>query len=569
MNQIFSEGVKRTIGEDARRLNLYAGELISNLIKDSFGPGGKEKMFIDILGEITLTKNGATFLRKIDVQHPAAKILIEASNAVDNEVGDGTTSVVLLAGGLLQRAAELLVMGISPNVISNGYRKGLEISLQVLDKIAEEPNNINIIDLMKNLAKTCLGTKITSYLITDQSNSLGDLIVEAIYTLTNNCFDKDFDIDDIKIEEKLGNMSDIQLIKGIIIDKTFDNQLIRKKIENAKILLIDDDLELKRTKMNAEIISNTYDQIQDFIKAESEIVRKKIDSIINSGTNIVISRKGISLSASTYLAKENIISIKRVKENDLLWLEKATGAKIVIDIGQKDLKESLGFAGKIYEKVVGDDRMTFVDECKQLQAVTILLRGSSKMVLDECHRTCLDAIYVIKDFIKKNRIVGGGGACEAIIASKLRDMSYTINNREQIVLQKFAEVLEEIPLIIGKNLGMNVIDVQTKLRSKLKDVDVDKNRKIEWYGINANKRTIDKIFPEIIEPILVKEQVLKTAVEVAILLISVDDVLMAKQSMNTHTHDDGTVHSHEGGEKNHDHYFDKLGKKQRPAHHFY
>ncbi|HSF51470.1 MAG TPA: thermosome subunit alpha [Nitrososphaeraceae archaeon] len=566
MYQLFNEGVKRTNGKDARRLNLFAGELISNLIKDSFGPGGKEKMFIDILGEITLTKNGATFLRKIDVQHPAAKILIEASNAVDNEVGDGTTSVVLLAGGLLQRAAELLGMGISPNIISNGYRKGLEISLQVLDKIAEEPNNINIIDLMKNLAKTCLGTKITSYSITDQSNSLGDLIVEAIYTLTN-CFDKDFDIDDIKIEEKPGNMSDIQLIKGIIIDKTFDNHLIPKKIENAKILLIDDDLEPKRTKMNAEIIINSYTQMQDFIIAESEIVRKKIDNIIKSGTNVVISRKGINLSASTYLAKENIISIKRVKENDLLWLEKATGAKIVIDIGKNDLKEFLGFAGKIYEKMVGDDRITFVDECKHLKSVTILLRGSSKMIRDECHRTCLDAIYVIKDFIKKNRIVGGGGACEAIIASKLRDTRYTINNKEQIVLQKFAEVLEEIPLIIAKNLGMNVINVQTKLRSKLKDVD--KNRKIEWYGINANKRTVDKIFPEIIEPSLVKEQVLKTAVEVAILLISVDDVLMAKQSLNTHTHNDGTVHSHEGGEKNHDHYFDKLGKKQRPTHHFY
>jgi chaperonin GroEL (HSP60 family) len=569
MYQIFSEGVKRTVGEDARRLNLFAGELISNLIKASFGPGGKEKMFIDILGEITLTKNGATFLRKIDVQHPAAKVLIEASNAVDNEVGDGTTSVVLLAGGLLQRAAELLKMGISPNIISNGYRKGLEISLQVLDKISEEPNNINTSDLMKNLAKTCLGTKITSYSVTDQSKSLGDLIVEAISTLTNNCFNKDFDMDDIKIEEKLGNMSDIQLIKGIVIDKTFDNHFIRNKIENAKILLIDDDLEPKRTKTNAEIISNSYNQIQDFIIAESEIVRKKIDNIIRSGTNIVISRKGISLSACTALAKENIISIKRVKENDLLWLEKATGAKIVVDIDEKNLKESLGFAGKVYEKVVGDDRMTFVDGCKHLQSVTILLRGSSKMVLDECHRTCLDAIYVIKDFIKKNRIVGGGGSSEAIIASKLRDISYTINNREQIVLQKFAEVLEEIPLIIGKNLGMNVIDIQTKLRSKLNGVDVDKKRKIEWYGINANKRTVDKVFPEIIEPSLVKEQVLKTAVEVATLLISVDDVLMAKQSMNTHTHDDGTVHSHEGGEKKHDHYFDKLGKKQRPAHHYY
>lgn len=566
MYHLFSEGVKRTNGEDARRLNLFACKLISNLIKNSFGPGGKEKMFIDIIGEITLTKKGATFLRKIDVEHPAAKILIEASNAVDNEVADGTTSVVLIAGGLMERADQLLQRGISPVVISNGYIKGLEISLQVLDEISEESTDFNVIELMRNLANTCLGTKITSYSLNDQSNSLADLVIEAVYTLTNR-FSKDFDDYDIKIEEKSGNMSDTQLIKGVVIDKTFDNHSINKKIENAKILLIDDDLEPKRTKINAEIIGNSYNHMQGFLIAESEIVKEKIKNIIKSGANIVVSRKGISIGASYYLAKENILSIKRVKENDLLWLEKATGAKIVNDIDKKDLSSFLGFAGKIYDKIVGDDRMIFFDECKDPQSVTILLRGNSKMVRDECHKSCLQAIGIIKDFIKKKRIVGGGGSCEAIVASKIRQISYTVNNKEQIVLQKFAEALEDIPIIIAKNSGMDIIDVQAELRSKLKDIH--KNKKINWYGINADKRSVEKTFPNIIEPILVKEQVLKTAVEVTILLLSVDDVLMAKQSMNTHTHDDGTVHSHEGGGKKHDHYFDKLGKKQRPIHHYY
>lgn len=566
MYHLFSEGVKRTNGEDARRLNLFACKLISNLIKNSFGPGGKEKMFIDIMGEITLTKKGATFLRKIDVEHPAAKILIEASNAVDNEVADGTTSVVLIAGGLMERADQLLERGISPVVISNGYIKGLEISLQVLDEISEESTDFNVIELMRNLANTCLGTKITSYSLNDQSNSLADLVIEAVYTLTNR-FSKDFDDYDIKIEEKSGNMSDTQLIKGVVIDKTFDNHSINKKIENAKILLIDDDLEPKRTKINAEIISNSYNHMQGFLIAESEIVKEKIKNIIKSGANIVVSRKGISIGASYYLAKENILSIKRVKENDLLWLEKASGAKIVNDIDKKDLSSFLGFAGEIYDKIVGDDRMIFFDECKDPQSVTILLRGNSKMVRDECHKSCLQAIGIIKDFIKKKRIVGGGGSCEAIVASKIRQISYTVNNKEQIVLQKFAEALEDIPIIIAKNSGMDIIDVQAELRSKLKDIH--KNKKINWYGINADKRSVEKTFPNIIEPILVKEQVLKTAVEVTILLLSVDDVLMAKQSMNTHTHDDGTVHSHEGGGKKHDHYFDKLGKKQRPIHHYY
>lgn len=566
MYHLFSEGVKRTNGEDARRLNLFACKLISNLIKNSFGPGGKEKMFIDIIGEITLTKKGATFLRKIDVEHPAAKILIEASNAVDNEVADGTTSVVLIAGGLMERADQLLQRGISPVVISNGYIKGLEISLQVLDEISEESTDFNVIELMRNLANTCLGTKITSYSLNDQSNSLADLVIEAIYTLTNR-FSKDFDDYDIKIEEKSGNMSDTQLIKGVVIDKTFDNHSINKKIENAKILLIDDDLEPKRTKINAEIIGNSYNHMQGFLIAESEIVKEKIKNIIKSGANIVVSRKGISIGASYYLAKENILSIKRVKENDLLWLEKASGAKIVNDIDKKDLSSFLGFAGEIYDKIVGEDRMIFFDECKDPQSVTILLRGNSKMVRDECHKSCLQAIGIIKDFIKKKRIVGGGGSCEAIVASKIRQISYTVNNKEQIVLQKFAEALEDIPIIIAKNSGMDIIDVQAELRSKLKDIH--KNKKINWYGINADKRSVEKTFPNIIEPILVKEQVLKTAVEVTILLLSVDDVLMAKQSMNTHTHDDGTVHSHEGGGKKHDHYFDKLGKKQRPIHHYY
>ena len=564
--QLFNNGVRRIKGEDARRLNLLASKLLANLVKNCFGPGGKEKMFIDILGEITLTKNGCTFLRKIDVEHPAAKVLIDASNSIDNEVGDGTTTVVLLAGGLLEKAEELLDMNFSPNTIVDGYQRGLELTLKLLNEIAKEANS-NDITMVKKIVDTCLITKTNPYFFDDINNNLTDLIVDAICKIRDSSMNE-LNVDDIKIEEKLGNITDTKLINGIVIDKTIDSSAMPRNIENAKILLIDDDLEPTRTKTDAQIIGNSYKEIQNFVKAESDIVSNKVQKIIESGANVVISRKGINLRACEYFAKARIISIKRVKENDLFWLEKSTGAKIINDVNSLKLENFLGFAGKVYEKLVGDDKMVFLDECKDPKAVTLLIRANSKIILDDLHRTVLSVITVINNFVKNPRIVGGGGACEAIIASKLRSIAYTINNKEQIVVQKFADVLEEIPLIIAYNLGMNVIDVQTTLRSKINNNNKKYNN-IKWYGINGRRRNVEEIFDKIIEPCFVKEQVITTAVEVSSLLLCVDDVLMAKPTMNTHTHDDGTVHSHDGGDRKHDHYFDQLGKKQRPTHHYY
>jgi archaeal chaperonin len=564
--QLFNNGVRRIKGEDARKLNFLASKLIADLVKNCFGPGGKAKMFIDIFGEITLTKIGCTFLRKIDVEHPAAKVLIDASNSIDNEVGDGTTTVVLLAGGLLEKAGELLEMNFSPNIISDGYHRGLEITLKLLNEISKEANS-NDITMLKKIVDTCLITKTNPYFFDDLNNNFTDLIVDAICKI-RDISRNEINIDDIKIEEKLGNITDTKLIDGIVIDKTIDSSAMPRNIENAKILLIDDDLEPTRTKTDAQIIGTSYKEIQNFVKAESDIISKKVQKIIESGANVVISRKGINLRACEYFAQARIISIKRVKENDLFWLEKSTGAKIINDVNRLKLEDFLGFAGKVYEKLVGDDKMVFLDECKDPKSVTILIRANSKVILDELHRTILSAITVVNNFVQNPRIVGGGGACEALIACKLRNTAYTINNKEQIVIQKFADVLEEIPLIIANNLGMNVIDVQTKLRSNINNNNKKYNN-IKWYGINWRRRNVEEIFDKIIEPCFVKEQVITTAVEVTSMLLCVDDVLMAKPTMNTHTHDDGTVHSHDGGNKKHDHYFDKLGKKQRPTHHYY
>ena len=561
--RLFGEDVRSSEGEETRRYNLLAARLIADLIKSSLGPRGFEKMYIDLLGEVTLTKDGATMLRKIDVEHPAAKVLIDASNAVDNEVGDGTISVVVLAGSLIEKASELLDMGILPSIIEEGYLKGLEISLKTLKAISKSEKNSDK-EIMENLARTCLRSKAISFFTNDE-NMVAKLVVDAFYTITDFT-NNHVEIDDIKIEEKLGNTSDIQLIKGVVIDKTIDNSGMPRMIDNAKILLINEELDDKRTKTDAEIRITSPDQIQLYFDKESSTIKSKVQSIINSGANVVISQKGISLLAQHYMARANIISIRRVKENDLFWLEKATGASITNDLDNISDKY-LGYAGKVYEKFIGDDKMVFVEGCKNPKSVTLLLRANSKRLLDEYHRSVLDAIFVLKDFFIRPSIVAGGGSTEVIIASRIRKMANSISGREQIAVQKFAEALEEIPLTIARNAGMNAVDTITQLRSK--HSMSTNGSKLYWYGIDAIERKIKEMFSQnVIEPSLVKEQIIKTAVEVTNQLIHVDHVLMAKPTMYTHTHADGTTHSHADGNKKHDH-FDKLGKMQRPSHHYY
>lgn len=564
--QILSEGAKRTQGEQARRYNFLAARLIADLIKSSFGPRGLEKIFIDILGEVTLTKDGATLLRKIDVEHPAAKVIIEASNTVDNEVGDGTTSVVILAGALIEKAEELLDLKIGPSIIADGYLEGLDASLRTLDKISVTTKNSER-HVMEALVNTCLESKAISYIL-DKRDPITRSLVDAICLIADFSNHK-IEVDNIKIEEKIGNTSDIQLIKGVILDKTIDNPAMSRSISDAKILLINEDLERKRTKAEAEIQINSPDQIKSYFDKESSAIRLKVQNIIKSGANVVISQRGISNLAQYYLANAGIISVRRVKENDVLWIEKATGARTINDL-DNITRHDIGCAGIVSEKIVGEDKMIFIEECKNPKSVTLLLRANSKRLLDEYHRSVLDAISVLSDFIEKPTVVAGGGSVEAIIASTVRSNADLDGSRKQIVLRKFADALEEIPLTIARNAGMNEIDTLIKLRTKQPNRLPNKNKRFDWYGVNPSERKIEEMLSKnIIESSLVKEQVMKTAVEVTNLLVRVDDVLMAKPTMQTHTHDDGTIHSHAGGDKKHDHYFDRLGKKQRPMHHYY
>ena len=605
--QLFGEGARRTNGSDARRYNLLAARLIAEIVSNCLGPRGLDKMFTDVLGELTITKDGATILRKIDVDHPAAKILIEASNAVDNEVGDGTTSVVILAGALTEKAEKLLDMGISPATIVEGYANSLKIALEALQDFSQSCDNTDR-NIMLKLAVTCLQSKILSY----SGDYIAKLIVDAVDAIADFSSNT-IEPDDIKIEEKPGNILDTQFVKGIVIDKTIDSTEMPKMINNAKIMLIDDELEGKRTKVEAEIQVNSPDQIWSFKDRENLMIRSKIQHIIDSGANVIISRKGINTLAQHMLTQAGIISVRRVKENDLLWLAKATGASISEKLSHRgdnqghghshrhndhdddnsdhrhndnhehenahdphdkdlhyhhgDIDIKLGYAERVYEKFLGDDRMVFIEGCKNPKSVTLLLRANSKEVLAECHRSVLDAINVLKDFIIKPSIVSGGGCTEMAIAKRVKEKASQIAVREQIVIKKFAEALEEIPLTIARNAGMNVIDTLAELR--LKNYQSNGNAS-SIYGVDAIERRIKVMFPYVIEPSVVKEQIIKTAVEVTNMLIRVDDVLIAKPTIYTHTHADGTKHSHADGEKKHEHdYFDRLGKLQRPAHHYY
>ena len=545
--------------------NLLAASMLSDAIKTSFGPCGLEKMYIDIMGESTITKDGATFLRKIDVEHPSAKVVIDGANTVDNNVGDGTKSSVILVGSLAKNAIELIKLGISPAVIVTGYQRAAKLSLEILNEISETRNLEK--GIFFDLVRTALSSKSMSSLV-DDSENLSKIIVDAVCSVCNLKTNY-IEVDDIKIEEKLGSASDTKLVKGVIIDKTIDSHLMPRQISNAKIILINEELDAVRTKTESEIVITSPEQMSLFLEAEKIDVLRKIKKIAESGANVVFSRKGISAIAQTYFTRNGIISLRRVKENDLSWLEKATGAKICQTI-EKISPNEIGTANHVYEKEIGDDKMVFVEGCKKPKSVTILIRAHSKKYLDEFHRTILDGIYVLRDFIQNPKIVGGGGAFEAIAANKIRKVMTSVDGKEQLAMEKFADSLEQIPLTLATNAGMDYLSTLSALRSKISSSN---NGRCEWYGIDTNQRKITETFSKkIFEPKILKEQVIKTTNDVISILLGIDDIFMKTPEMFTHTHANGNTHTHKGGSLKHEHHnekLDRLGKEQRGSHHYY
>lgn len=557
---LLNDDISRVGTNEAQMYNLLSGTLVADLVKTCLGPRGMSKMYIDILGEDTLTKHGGAFLRKVDVDHPAAKSVIEAVNTVDTHVGDGTSSAAILIGSLLGNAKELLNLGIPTATIVRGYEMGLDLALDSLDEIKIKQNNDNL-EKMRELLTTCITGKTIFDLQEDQMKIV-DMIIEAVLDvadLKNN----HFAIDDIKIEEKIGNVTEIQLIKGTLIDKTIDSSAMPKCINDAKILLINEPLETMKTRYESEIEITSPKQMSQFLVQENNDLDHLVQNIVNSGANVVISRKGVNDFVQESLAKKGIISMRRVKYNDLWWLEKAVNAKTCESI-EKISPHELGFARKIYEKTVGGDPMVFV-EGKSPKSVTILLRANSKQYLDELHRNILNAFHVLQNFIESPFVVCGAGSVEGLLSQKIKKQSGTIDGKEQIVVEKFADSILEIPLTLARNVGMDVLDTKTCLQAKF----ANSNGKIKWYGINSETRNIsDMSLSKIIETVAVKQQIFKTAVEATNLIVNVNDVFMKNIIDNTHCHVDGVVHAHHDPGKNHNH-FEQEGLEQRQMHQYY
>jgi len=557
---LLNDDISRVGTNEAQMYNLLSGTLVADLVKTCLGPRGMSKMYIDILGEDTLTKHGGAFLRKVDVDHPAAKSVIEAVNTVDTHVGDGTSSAAILIGSLLGNAKELLNLGIPTATIVRGYEIGLDLVLDSLDEIKIKQNNDNL-EKMRELLITCITGK-TIFDLQEDQGKIVDMIIEAtldVADLKNNYFS----IDDIKIEEKIGNVTEIQLIKGTLIDKTIDSSAMPKCINDAKILLINEPLETMKTRYESEIEITSPKQMSQFLVQENNDLDHLVQNIVNSGANVVISRKGVNDFVQESLAKKGIISMRRVKYNDLWWLEKAVNAKTCESI-EKISPHELGFARKIYEKTVGGDPMVFV-EGKSPKSVTILLRANSKQYLDELHRNILNAFHVLQNFIESPFVVCGAGSVEGLLSQKIKKQSGTIDGKEQIVVEKFADSILEIPLTLARNVGMDVLDTKTCLQAKF----ANSNGKIKWYGINSETRNIsDMSLSKIIETVAVKQQIFKTAVEATNLIVNVNDVFMKNIIDNTHCHVDGVVHAHHDPGKNHNH-FEQEGLEQRQMHQYY
>lgn len=517
---ILKEGASQTKGRDAQKNNIAAAKLIAEVVRSSLGPRGMDKMLVDGLGDVTITNDGATILKEIDVQHPAAKMMVEISKATDNEVGDGTSSVVVLAGALIEKAEELINKDVHPTIIVDGYRKSALKSIEIFNQLAQKIDGSNKAELIR-IARTSMQTKLVS----KESDELSQVVVNAALQVSEPR-ESGFsvDIDDVKVEKKAGgSLRDTKLIKGIVLDKEVVHGGMPKRVEKAKIALVNSALEIEKTEFDAKINISSPDQMKMFLEEENRMLKSMVDKIISSGANVAICQKGIDDVAQHYLAKSNVLSVRRVKESDMTKLARATGARIVNnleDLGTKDL----GSADLVEERKVETDKWVFIEGCKHPKAVTILIRGGSQRVVDEADRSLHDALMVTKDVIERPFIVAGGGSPESYVAGKLREWSSTLSGREQLAADKFAESLEVIPLALAENAGMDPIDTLTELRSK-------QAKGSKWSGIDARSaKIVDMSKLDIVEPLSVKEQIIKSATEVASMILRIDDVIASSKS---------------------------------------
>ncbi|MEO9307122.1 MAG: thermosome subunit beta [Nitrososphaera sp.] len=517
---LLKEGSTQTKGNDAQRNNIQAAKLVAELVRTSLGPRGMDKMLVDTLGDVTITNDGATILKEIDVQHPAAKMMVEISKATDNEVGDGTTSTVVLAGSLLEKAEELVTKNVHPTVVVDGFKKASEKAIEVLRQVA---TSIDPTD--KKYLKKIATTTLASKLVSTNSSELADVVVDSVLAVAEKVGDKyRVDIDNIKVEKKSGGtIKDTKLIHGIILDKEIVHGGMPKRIESAKIALLNAPLEIEKTEFDAKININSPEQMQLFIDEENKMLKKMSDKIIQAGANVVLCQKGVDDMAQHYLQKAGILTVRRIKESDMTKIAKATGARIVSNISELTSND-LGTAQLVEERLVETDRWVFVEGCKNPKAVSILVRGGSQRIADEAERSVHDALMAVKDAVVYPKVVVGGGAPEAHVAHKIREWANTLEGRAQLAAQKFADGIETIPLVLAENTGMDPLDTQVDLRSKSASGKAT-------YGIDVNAAKIgDLSAKDIYEPLAVKEQVINAATEAACMILRIDDVIAASKS---------------------------------------
>jgi thermosome len=512
---VLKEGSNRSRGKEAQHANITAAKVVAESVRSSLGPKGMDKMLVDNFGDVTITSDGRTILDEMDIQHPAGKMLVEVSKTQDSEAGDGTTSAVVVAGELLNRAEELIEKNVHPTIIIDGYRKAAQKALEVLDKIAIKVDPKNA-EFLKKIAMTSMAGK----LVADSREFLADLAVKAMLEVAERDGEVwKVDVEDVKVEKKTGeSLGETRLINGIVLDKEIVHSGMPKRVENAKIALIDASLEIEKTEFDAKINIESPDQIEAFLNQEEAMLKDMAEKVAKSGANVVICQKGIDDMAQHFLAKKGVIAIRRAKKSDVEKLAKATGGKIVTKI-DSITSGDLGYAALVEERKIGDDKMTFIEGCKNPQAVTILIRGATERLTAETERSLHDALCVIRDVIEDPNILAGGAAPEIEMSSVIRKYAETLPGKEQLAVIVFAEALETIAVALTQNAGLEPIDVISELRSKHDQGEI-------WYGIEAREgKTQDMSKIGVFEPITVKKQIIKSATEAATMILKIDDVI--------------------------------------------
>ncbi|MFQ6067978.1 MAG: thermosome subunit beta [Candidatus Bathyarchaeia archaeon] len=514
---ILREGSSRSRGREAQHANIMAAKIVAEAVKSSLGPKGMDKMLVDSFGDVTITSDGRTVLDEMDIQHPAAKMMVEVAKTQDNEVGDGTTTAVVVSGELLSQAEDLINKNVHPTVIIDGYKKAAEKALETLEKIAIKVNPTN-----KKFLKKIAMTSMASKLVSENRDYLADLAVDAILSVaekTGTTYKAD--IDDVKIQKKPGeSIRDTKLINGIVVDKEVVHPGMPKRVENAKIALLDTPLEIEKTEFDAKINIESPEQMDAFLKQEENMLKTMVDKLAKAGANVVICQKGIDDLAQHFMARRKILAVRRVKKSDMEGLTKATGGKIVTNLDGLTRKD-LGYAAVVEERKIGDDKMTFIEGCKHPHSVTILIRGGTERIVDEAERSIHDALCVIRDVVEEPKIVAGGGAPELEVGRLLKNYAETLPGREQLAVMRFAEAFEAVPTTLAENAGLDPIDIISELRAR-------HEKEHKWVGVDVfNGKVGDMDKADVYEPLVVKKQIIKSATEAATMILKIDDIIAA------------------------------------------